>query len=148
MSTKDLRIGIVGARFNEFITRPLVEGAADTLLASGISEENIYRFWVPGAWEIPLICKRLLASKKVDAIIACACVIRGETGHYEIVANASSNGVAQVALEYSIPIMNAILTVENMEQALHRAGLKSGNKGREAASALLELLNVFTKAGI
>jgi len=134
---------IVVGRFNSFVVESLLEGALDTLKRHGVSEENIRVVRVPGAFEIPLAVKRLAQQKQDDAIIALGAVIRGGTPHFEYVSGESSKGVAQVSLEYDIPVANGILTVNSIEQAVERSGTKMGNKGAEAALSVLEMVSVL-----
>lgn len=134
---------LVVARFNEFIVESLVDGAIDTLKRQGVSEEKIRVVRVPGAFEIPLVVKRVAQQKRDDAIIALGAVIRGGTPHFEYVSNESSKGVAQVSLEYDIPVANGILTVNSIEQAIERSGTKMGNKGAEAALCAIEMVSLL-----
>ncbi len=134
---------IVVGRWNAFVVESLLEGAIDTLKRHGVSEENIRVVRVPGAFEIPLAVKRLAAQKKDDAIIALGAVIRGGTPHFEYVSGESSKGVAQVSLEYDLPVANGILTVNSIEQAVERSGTKMGNKGEEAALSALEMVSLL-----
>ena len=126
---KDIRIGIVVARFNEFITSKLLSGAVDGLTRHGIDEESIDVAWVPGAFEIPLIAQKMAKSGKYDAVICLGAVIRGSTSHYDYVCNEVSKGIASVSLSSDIPVMFGVITTENIEQAIERAGTKAGNKG-------------------
>ena len=144
---KKEKIGIVCARFNEFIVSKLLGGAVDGLVRHGISEENIDVAWVPGAFEIPLICEKMVKTGKYDAVIALGTVIRGSTSHYDYVCNEVSKGVAQVGLQAGVPVMFGILTTENIEQAIERAGTKSGNKGSDAAKSAIEMANLISKLG-
>ena len=137
---KKEKIGIVCARFNEFIVSKLLGGAIDGLVRHGISEENID---VPGAFEIPLICEKMVKTGKYDAVIALGTVIRGSTSHYDYVCNEVSKGVAQVGLQAGIPVMFGILTTENIEQAIERAGTKAGNKGYDCAVSAIEMINLI-----
>ena len=137
---KKEKIGIVCARFNEFIVSKLLGGAIDGLVRHGISEENIDVAWVPGAFEIPLICEKMVKTGKYDAVIALGTVIRGSTSHYDYVCNEVSKGVAQVA---GVPVMFGILTTENIEQAIERAGTKAGNKGYDCAVGAIEMINLI-----
>jgi 6,7-dimethyl-8-ribityllumazine synthase len=137
------RFGLVVGRFNSFITEHLLEGALDALIRHGTDEDAISVFRVPGAWEIPLMTKRLAASGKVDAVIALGAVIRGGTPHFDYVASEVSKGVASVGLAESIPISMGVLTTDTVEQAIDRAGTKAGNKGAEAAMAAVEMLNLL-----
>ena len=137
------KIGIVAARFNEFIVSKLLGGAVDGLVRHGISEENIDVAWVPGAFEIPLICEKMVKTGKYDAVIALGTVIRGSTSHYDYVCNEVSKGVAQVGLQAGVPVMFGILTTENIEQAIERAGTKAGNKGYDCAVSAIEMINLI-----
>ncbi|WP_108649814.1 6,7-dimethyl-8-ribityllumazine synthase [Dongshaea marina] len=140
------KIAIVVARFNSFINESLLEGAVDALKRQGqVAESNITVIYVPGAFEIPLASKRLAASGKFDAVVALGCVIRGGTAHFEYVAGECTKGVAQVSLQHDVPIAFGVLTTENIEQAIERAGTKAGNKGAEAALCALEMINVLTE---
>ncbi|MGB0204404.1 MAG: 6,7-dimethyl-8-ribityllumazine synthase [Neptuniibacter sp.] len=139
----DGNYSIVVGRFNSFVVESLLEGALDTLKRHGVSEENIRVVRVPGAFEIPLAVKRLAAQKKDDAIIALGAVIRGGTPHFEYVSSESSKGVAQVSLDYDVPVANGILTVNSIEQAVERSGTKMGNKGAEAALSVLEMVSLL-----
>ena len=144
IAAPEARVAIVVARFNSFINENLVDGALDVLKRQGlIPEEQITLVRVPGAVEIPLGVKKLAKSGKVDAIVALGCVIRGDTYHFELVANENSKGMAQVMLEYEIPVAFGVLTTDNVEQAIQRAGTKAGNKGAEAALSALEMINVL-----
>ena len=140
---KKEKIGIVWARFNEFILSNLLGGAVDGLVRHGISEENIDVAWVPGAFEIPLICEKMVKTGKYDAVIALGTVIRGSTSHYDYVCNEVSKGVAQVGLQAGVPVMFGILTTENIEQAIERAGTKAGNKGYDCAVSAIEMINLI-----
>ncbi|PMP66719.1 MAG: 6,7-dimethyl-8-ribityllumazine synthase [Thermodesulfobacterium geofontis] len=140
-----VKIGIVVSRFNIFITQKLLEGALDILKRHKVSEEDIYITWVPGAFEIPLIAKKLAETKKIDAILCLGTIIRGATPHFEYIAAETSKGIAQVMLETGIPIIFGILTTDTIEQAIERAGTKAGNKGAEAALAALEMVNLIKK---
>lgn len=137
------KVGIIVSRFNEFITRKLLEGAIDCLKRHEIKEENIDVFYVPGAFEIPFIAKKL--TKKYDGIIAIGAVIKGDTDHYDYVCSEVTKGIASVSLESQKPIMFSILTVDNIEQAIERAGTKKGNKGFESALSLIEIFNLTDK---
>lgn len=140
----DAKIAIVVSRFNSFINEHLLSGALDVLKRQGeVNEDNITVVRVPGAIEIPLTVKKLAQSKKFDAIVALGCVIRGATYHFEIVANESAKGLTQVMLENNIPVAFGILTTDNIDQAVQRAGSKAGNKGAEAALSALEMINVL-----
>ncbi|MCL1984892.1 MAG: 6,7-dimethyl-8-ribityllumazine synthase [Betaproteobacteria bacterium] len=140
---KGLRVTIVAARFNDFIVERLIGGAVDYLARHGCDEKNIDLVRVPGAFEMPLVCKRLAARKNCDGIVAVGAVIRGSTPHFEFVANEAIKGIAQVCLESGIPIGFGLLTTDTLEQAIERAGSKAGNKGAEAAAAMLETVRVL-----
>ena len=139
----DITIGIVNARFNEFITGKLLTGALDGLHRRGVTDDNIDVAWVPGAFEIPLIAKKMATSGKYDAVIALGAVIRGATSHYEAVVNEVSKGIAATSLESGVPVMFGVLTTENIEQAIERAGSKAGNKGSECAEGAIEMVNLI-----
>lgn len=136
---KDLKIGIVVGRFNEFITSKLLSGAEDTLVRHEVSTENIDVAWVPGAFEIPFIAQQMVASGKYDGVITLGCVIRGATTHYDYVCNEVAKGVASIGLTSQIPVIFGVVTTENIEQAIERAGTKAGNKGVDAAMAAIEM---------
>ncbi|HBG5342736.1 TPA: 6,7-dimethyl-8-ribityllumazine synthase [Clostridioides difficile] len=140
---KDLKIGIINSRFNEFITSKLLSGAKDCLLRHDVSPENIEVVWVPGAFEIPLIAQKMSKSGKYDAIICLGCVIRGATSHYDYVCSEVSKGIAKVSLDHELPVIFGIVTTENIEQAIERAGTKAGNKGYDCAMNALEMANLF-----
>ena len=143
--SKDIKIGIVVARFNEFITSKLLGGAVDGLVRHDVSEDNIEVAWVPGAFEIPLVAKKMAKSGKYDAMICLGAVIRGSTSHYDYVCNEVSKGIASVSLESEIPVMFGILTTENIEQAIERAGTKAGNKGYDCALGAIEMVNLLAQ---
>lgn len=138
-----LKIGVVVSRFNEFITNKLLSGALDTLKRHGVSEDDIEISWVPGAFEIPLIAKQMAQSGKYDAIVSLGAVIRGATPHFDYVASEMSKGIAQTSLQTSVPITFGVLTTDNIEQAIERAGTKAGNKGSEAAITAIEMANLI-----
>ncbi|AXU64448.1 6,7-dimethyl-8-ribityllumazine synthase [Clostridioides difficile] len=140
---KDLKIGIINSRFNEFITSKLLSGAEDCLLRHDVSSENIEIVWVPGAFEIPLVAQKMGKSGKYDAIICLGCVIRGATSHYDYVCSEVSKGIAKVSLDSELPVIFGIVTTENIEQAIERAGTKAGNKGYDCAMNALEMANLF-----
>jgi 6,7-dimethyl-8-ribityllumazine synthase len=142
---KDIKIGIVVARFNEFITGKLLEGALDSLKRHDITENEIDIAWVPGAFEIPLIASKMAKSKKYDALICLGAVIKGSTSHYEYVCNEVTKGIATVSLSSDIPVMFGVLTTENIEQAIERAGSKAGNKGFDCATGAIEMVNLIRK---
>ena len=143
LSAKGLKFGIVVGRFNEFISSKLLGGALDALKRSGAEEKNIEMVWSPGSFEIPLIAKKMAKAKKYDAIICLGAVIRGATPHFDFVANEVSKGVASAMLETEVPIIFGVLTTESIEQAIERAGTKSGNKGFDAAMAAIEMANLM-----
>lgn len=139
---KEVRVGIVAARFNEFITSKLLDGALDGLKRHDVREDDIHVAWVPGAFEIPLIASKMAKSGKYDAVICLGAVIRGATSHYDYVCNEVSKGIAAVSLESGIPVMFGVLTTETIEQAIERAGTKSGNKGYDCAVGAIEMVNL------
>lgn len=143
LTAKDLKFAIVISRFNEFITSKLLSGAKDILTRHGAAENDIDIIWVPGAFEIPLAAKKLARSNKYNAIITLGAVIRGSTSHYDYVCNEVAKGVAGIALQEEIPVIFGVLTTENIEQAIERAGTKSGNKGCEAAISAIEMANLL-----
>ena len=138
-----IRVGIVAARFNEFITSKLVGGALDGLKRHDVKEEDIDVAWVPGAFEIPLIASKMAKSKKYDAVICVGAVIRGSTSHYDYVCSEVSKGIANVSLNSDVPVMFGVLTTDNIEQAIERAGSKAGNKGYECATGAIEMVNLI-----
>lgn len=137
------RFAIVGSRFNEFITSKLIAGAKDALIRHDVKDEEITTIWVPGAFEIPLIAKKAAKSGKFDAVICVGAVIRGATSHYDYVCNEVSKGIAHISLETEVPVMFGILTTENIEQAIERAGTKAGNKGFDCAMGAIEMINLL-----
>lgn len=145
--SKDIKIGIVCARFNEFITSKLLGGAQDALIRHDVKDSDIDVAWVPGAFEIPLAAQKMANSGKYDAVICLGAVIRGSTSHYDYVCNEVSKGVAQVSLQAGIPVMFGILTTENIEQAIERAGTKAGNKGYDCAMSAIEMINLIKEIG-
>ncbi|HDE3804670.1 TPA: 6,7-dimethyl-8-ribityllumazine synthase [Staphylococcus aureus] len=140
---KDLKVSIVVSRFNDFITGRLLEGAKDTLIRHDVNEDNIDVAFVPGAFEIPLVAKKLASSGNYDAIITLGCVIRGATSHYDYVCNEVAKGVSKVNDQTNVPVIFGILTTESIEQAVERAGTKAGNKGAEAAVSAIEMANLL-----
>ncbi|MFC4324112.1 6,7-dimethyl-8-ribityllumazine synthase [Litchfieldia salsa] len=138
-----LRVGIVVARFNEFINSKLLDGALDGLKRHGVKEEDIGIAWVPGAFEIPLVAKKMAESDKFDAVLTLGTVIRGATTHYDYVCNEVAKGVATTALSTGKPVVFGVLTTENIEQAIERAGTKAGNKGWETAISAIEMANLL-----
>ncbi len=143
---KGLKIAIVAARFNEFITTKLVAGARDTLVRHSVADEDITLAWVPGAFEIPLVAKKLAKSGEYDAVICVGAVIRGSTSHYDYVCAEVSKGIACVSLETEIPVLFGVLTTDTIEQAIERAGTKAGNKGSDCAMSALELVGLLKQA--
>ena len=143
MVANGAKIGIVAARFNEFIVSKLVSGAEDALLRHDVNPDDITVAWVPGAFEIPLAAKKMAMSGRYDAVICLGTVIRGATSHYDYVCNGVSKGVAAVGLESGIPVMFGIVTTENIEQAIERAGTKAGNKGYDCAMGALEMIDLM-----
>ena len=143
ISGKELKFAVVVARFNSFITNKLLDGALDALKRHETPEENISVAWVPGCFEIPLVAKKLASTKNFDAIICLGAVIRGATTHYDYVCNEVSKGIAQVALQSGVPTIFGIVTTENIQQAIERAGTKSGNKGFDAAISAMEMANLL-----
>ena len=143
LDAKGLKFGIVIARFNEFISGKLLSGCLDGLRRHGADDENIDVTWSPGAFEIPLLAKKMASGKKYDAVICLGAVIRGATPHFDYVAAEVSKGVAQVGLETGLPIIFGVLTTDNLEQAIERAGTKGGNKGFDAALAAIEMVNLL-----
>jgi len=140
--SQNIRVGIVAARFNEFIVNKLVGGAMDALLRHDVREEDIDLAWVPGAFEIPLIAKKMAESGKYDAVICLGAVIRGATSHYDLVCNEAAKGIAHVSLDSGVPVLFGVVTTENIEQAIERAGSKVGNKGYDSAMAAIEMVNL------
>ena len=147
ITAKGLRFTIVASRFNEFITSKLLEGALDMLRRHGAAENAVDVVWVPGAFEIPLAAKKLASCGKYDAVICVGAVIRGATSHYDYVCNEVSKGVAQTALATGVPVIFSVVTTENIEQAVERAGTKAGNKGADGAMAAMEMANLLKKIG-
>lgn len=149
LSGRTKKFGIVVSRFNEFITRRLLDSVLETLKRADVSRDGIEIVWVPGALEIPYFCLKLARRRKFSALIALGCVLRGETRHFECVAGEVTRGISQVALEHGVPIATGLITADTLEQAIDRAGLKSGNKGAQAALAALEIadLNEQLKKG-
>ncbi|WP_419883112.1 6,7-dimethyl-8-ribityllumazine synthase [Peribacillus sp. B-H-3] len=142
-----LKVGIVVGRFNEFITGKLLGGALDGLKRHGLNEEDIDIAWVPGAFEIPMIAKKLVNTNRYDAVICLGTVIRGATSHYDYVCNEAAKGIASVSLETGVPVIFGVLTTENIEQAIERAGTKAGNKGYDSAVSAIEMANLQKMIG-
>jgi 6,7-dimethyl-8-ribityllumazine synthase len=143
LDARGMKFGIVIARFNEFISGKLLSGCLDGLTRHGAEEENIHVVWSPGAFEMPLLAKKLAAGKQFDAVICLGAVIRGGTPHFEYVASEVSKGIAHVGLETGIPVIFGVLTTDNIEQAIERAGTKGGNRGFDAALAAIEMANLL-----
>ena len=141
--SQNIKVGIVAARFNEFIVSKLLSGCEDGLVRHGVNPDDISVAWVPGAFEIPLIASKMAKSGKYDAVICLGAVIRGSTSHYDFVCNEVSKGIAAVSLETGIPVMFGVLTTENIEQAIERAGTKAGNKGYDCAVSAIEMVNLI-----
>ena len=142
-----LKVGIVASRFNEFITSKLVGGADDCLRRHGVKADDIECAWVPGAYEIPMIAKKMAQSGKYDAVICVGAVIRGATSHYDYVCNETAKGIAMVSMETGIPVLFGVLTTDTIEQAIERAGTKAGNKGYDCAMSALEMVNLGKQLG-
>ena len=138
-----LKFGVVVARFNDFITHKLLDGAQDALLRHGVSEEDIEVTWVPGSFEIPLVAQKLAATKRFDAVICLGAVIRGGTPHFEYVASEVTKGIAQVGLSTGLPVIYGVITADTLEQAIERAGTKQGNEGARAATTAIEMANLL-----
>ena len=148
LNAENLKFAIVVGRFNRFICQSLLDGALDCLYRHHVKEPNITIYWVPGAFEIPLAAKRVAQSKKYDAVICVGAVIRGETPHFDYVANEVTKGIAQLNLELAIPLSYGIITADSTDQAIERSGNKVGNKGFDAARSAIEMLNLFKSAKI
>jgi 6,7-dimethyl-8-ribityllumazine synthase len=142
---KGMKFGIVASRFNDFISGRLIEGAIDTLIRAGADEKDIQVYKVPGAFELPLTAKKLAKSARFDAVICLGAVIRGATPHFEYISAEVSKGIASVGLEAEIPVIYGVLTTDTIEQAIERAGTKSGNKGADAAMSAIEMVDLFKK---
>ena len=138
-----MKVGIVVARFNEFITSKLLSGAIDGLVRHDVNEDDVDVAWVPGAFEIPLVASKMAKSRKYDAVICLGAVIRGSTSHYDYVCNEVSKGIATVSLSSGLPVLFGVLTTDNIEQAIERAGTKAGNKGYDVAVSAIEMVNLF-----
>lgn len=145
VAPQGMKVGIVAARFNEIIVNKLLGGAVDGLVGHGVEEENITAAWVPGAFEIPLVAERLAKSGKYDAVICVGAVIRGDTSHYDYVCNEVSKGIATVGLQTGVPVLFGVVTTENIEQAIARAGSKAGNKGYDCALSAIEMVNLLNQ---
>lgn len=145
VAPEGMRVGIVASRFNEIIVNKLLGGAVDGLVRHGVEDDNITAAWVPGAFEIPAAAKKMASSGKYDAVICVGAVIRGDTTHYDYVCNEVSKGIASVGLETGVPVMFGVITTENIEQAIARAGSKAGNKGYDCALSAIEMVNLFSQ---
>ena len=143
VAPEGMKVGIVASRFNEFIKNKLLSGAVDGLVRHGVDESNITAAWIPGAFEIPVVAQKMARSGKYDAVICVGAVIRGSTTHYDYVCNEVSKGIAHVSLETGIPVMFGVVTTENIEQAIERAGTKAGNKGYDCALSAIEMVNLM-----
>ena len=143
VAPEGMKVGIVASRFNEIIVNKLLGGAVDGLVRHGVEDENITAAWVPGAFEIPTAASKMAASGKYDAVICVGAVIRGDTTHYDYVCNEVSKGIASVGLNSGIPVLFGVVTTENIEQAIERAGTKAGNKGYDCALSALEMVNLI-----
>lgn len=144
---KGLKFGLVAARFNDFITKKLVEGAEDALIRHGVGPEDIDVAWVPGSFEIPIVAKKLAQTGRYDAVICLGAVIRGGTPHFEYISAEVTKGIAMVGLETGLPVIYGMVTAETLEQAIERAGTKEGNQGFKAASSAIEMANLMKKIG-
>lgn len=147
LSAKGLKVAVVVSRFNDFIGDKLLSGAVDTLVRSGAAESSIDIVKVPGTFEMPVVCKKLAASKKYDAIVCVGAVIRGSTPHFDFVASEATKGIARVALDSGVPVALGVITTDTLEQAIERAGTKSGNKGSDAALTAIEMANLIKSVG-
>ena len=143
VAPEGMRVGIVASRFNSFIVEKLLDGAVDGLLRHGVEEGNIDAAWVPGAFEIPIIAQKMADSGRYDAIICVGAVIRGSTSHYELVVNETAKGIAQAGVKSGVPVLFGVITTENIEQAIERAGSKAGNKGYDCALGAIEMVNLM-----
>lgn len=143
VAPEGMKVGIIASRFNEIIVNKLLGGAVDGLVRHGVADENITAAWVPGAFEIPITASKMAKSGKYDAVICVGAVIRGDTSHYDYVCNEVSKGVAQVGLATGVPVLFGVITTENIEQAIARAGSKAGNKGYDCALSAIEMVNLL-----
>lgn len=144
---KDLKFAVVASRFNEFITRKLLEGAQDALLRHGVNQDDVDIAWVPGAFEIPLVAQKMAQTRRYDAVVCLGAVIRGSTPHFDYIASEVSKGVARASLETGLPISFGVITSDTLEQAIERAGTKVGNKGFDAAVDAIEMANLLKNIG-
>ena len=143
VAPEGMKVGIVASRFNEIIVNKLLGGAVDGLVRHGVAEGNITAAWVPGAFELPVVAKKMAKSGKYDAVICLGAVIRGQTSHYDLVCNEAAKGIAQAGLETEIPVLFGVVTTDNIEQAIARAGSKAGNKGYDCALGAVEMVNLM-----
>ncbi len=140
---KELKFGIIVSRFNEFISKKLLEGAIDCIVRHGALKQDISVAWVPGSFEIPLVAQKMAGSKKYDAVICLGAIIRGATKHFDLIASEAAKGIALAGLKTDVPVIFGVITTENIEQAIERAGTKAGNKGFSAAESAIEMANLF-----
>ena len=147
VAPQGMKVCLIAARFNSFIVQKLVDGAVDGLVRHGVDESNVTLAWVPGAFEIPVAAKKAATSGKYDAVICLGAIIRGSTTHYEMVCAESAKGVALVGMETGLPVLYGIITTENIEQAIERAGSKAGNKGYDCALSAIEMVNMLAELG-
>ena len=140
---KGIKVALVASRFNEFIVSKLLSGAEDSLVRHGVEGSDIDAYWVPGAFELPLLGQKLAESGKYDAVICLGAVIRGSTSHYDLVCNEAAKGIAQASLKTGVPVLFGVITTENIEQAIERAGTKAGNKGYDCALSAIEMVNLM-----
>ena len=145
MIAKGKKFGIVVSRFNEFISSKLLEGAVDIFLNHGVKEEDVSVVWVPGSFEVPVLAGKMASTGKYDGVVCLGAIIRGETPHFDLIASEAAKGVAKVAMSSKVPCVFGIITTDNLEQAVERAGTKSGNKGREAARTAIEMCNLYSR---
>lgn len=145
MVAEGIQIGITASRFNEFIVSKLIDGARDALIRHGVNDDDIDLAWVPGAFELPTAAKKMAESGKYDAVICLGAVIRGSTSHYDLVCAETSKGIAAVGLQTGVPTLFGVVTTDNIEQAIERAGTKAGNKGYDAACSAIEMVNLLRK---
>jgi len=144
LTAKGKKFGIVVSRFNDFITQKLLDGALDKLNRSGVNADDVDVMWVPGSFEVPLACLKMAQSKKYDAVIAIGTVIRGATAHFEYVSSEMAKGISKVSLDTATPVIFGVITTDTLEQAIERAGTKSGNKGAHAAESAIEMVNLLS----
>ncbi len=145
VAPEGMKVGIIASRFNEIIVNKLLGGAVDGLVRHGVEDANITAAWVPGAFELPLAAEKMAASGKYDAVICVGAVIRGDTSHYDLVCNEAAKGIAQVSLSTGVPVLFGMVTTENIEQAIARAGSKAGNKGYDCALSAIEMVNLLAQ---